>query len=107
MAVRASNPNFMNGVPELLILRLLKHKEMYGYEIVQAIRNRSDAVISVGEGVVYRCCTGWNAMGRYGRVANLSMAVAASTIPLRREDRVVWPICRRFGPTSRVRSNRF
>jgi PadR family transcriptional regulator PadR len=53
MAVRASNPNFMNGVPELLILRLLKHKEMYGYEIVQAIRNRSDAVISVGEGVVY------------------------------------------------------
>ena len=53
MAVRESNPNFMNGVPKLLILRLLKHKEMYGYEIVQAIRNRSDSVISVGEGVVY------------------------------------------------------
>jgi PadR family transcriptional regulator PadR len=43
----------MNGVPELLILRLLKHEEMYGYEIVQAIRNRTDAVIAVGEGVVY------------------------------------------------------
>jgi PadR family transcriptional regulator PadR len=26
---------------------------MYGYEIVQAIHRRSDAVISVGEGVVY------------------------------------------------------
>jgi PadR family transcriptional regulator PadR len=50
---RETNPNFMNGVPELLILRLLKREEMYGYEIVQAIRDRTDAVIAVGEGVVY------------------------------------------------------
>ena len=53
MAARATNPNFMNGVPELLILRLVQQHEMYGYEIVQAIRNRTDAVIAVGEGVVY------------------------------------------------------
>ena len=50
---RETNPNFMNGVPELLILRLLQREEMYGYEIVQAIRDRTDAVIAVGEGVVY------------------------------------------------------
>jgi PadR family transcriptional regulator PadR len=53
MAARESNPNFMNGVPELLILRLLQHEEMYGYEIVQAIQSRTASVISVGEGVVY------------------------------------------------------
>jgi PadR family transcriptional regulator PadR len=53
MAMRETNPNFMNGVPELLILRLLEQEEMYGYEIVQAIRDRTDAVIAVGEGVVY------------------------------------------------------
>jgi PadR family transcriptional regulator, regulatory protein PadR len=53
MAARESNPNFMNGVPELLILRLLQREEMYGYEIVQAIRSRTDEVIAVGEGVVY------------------------------------------------------
>jgi PadR family transcriptional regulator PadR len=53
MAARESNPNFMNGVPELLILRLLQQGEMYGYEIVQAIHSRTDAVIAVGEGVVY------------------------------------------------------
>ena len=53
MAARETNPNFMNGVPELLILRLLQQQEMYGYEIVQAIRSRSEAVIVVGEGVVY------------------------------------------------------
>lgn len=53
MRARASNPNFMNGVPELLILNLLQWREMYGYEIVDAIRQRSDAVLEVGEGVVY------------------------------------------------------
>jgi len=53
MAARETNPNFMNGVPELLILRLLQREEMYGYEIVQAIRSRTGAVIAVGEGVVY------------------------------------------------------
>src|SRR5882724_7911003 len=53
MAARETNPNFMNGVPELLILRLLQQGEMYGYEIVQAIRNRTDTVIALVEGVVY------------------------------------------------------
>lgn len=53
MTPRQTNPNFMNGVPELLILRLLEDEEMYGYEIVQAILDRTDAVIAVGEGVVY------------------------------------------------------
>ncbi len=53
MAARETNPNFMNKVPELLILRLLQQEEMYGYEIVHAIRSGTDAVIAVGEGVVY------------------------------------------------------
>jgi len=53
MTSRESNPNFMNGVPELLILRLLNVQEMYGYEIVQDIRSRTGSVIAVGEGVVY------------------------------------------------------
>jgi PadR family transcriptional regulator, regulatory protein PadR len=50
---RETNPNFLNGVPELLVLRLLEEQEMYGYEIVQAIRRRTGEVITAGEGVVY------------------------------------------------------
>lgn len=53
MAARETNPNFMNGVPELLILRLIEQDEMYGYQIVRAIRSRTNEVIEVGEGVVY------------------------------------------------------
>ena len=48
-----ANPSFMNGVPELLILRALESNEMYGYELVQAIRARTNQAISLGEGVVY------------------------------------------------------
>src|SRR5438270_4308469 len=43
----------MNGVPELVILRLLNAREMYGYELVQAIRLATGNSISLGEGVVY------------------------------------------------------
>jgi len=41
------------GVPELMILRLLKDREMYGYEIVQTIAARTFQVVMPGEGVVY------------------------------------------------------
>lgn len=51
--MRESNPNFMNGVPELLVLRLLREREMYGYELAQAIRDRSGEAIAFGEGVIY------------------------------------------------------
>ena len=50
---RETNPNFMAGVPELLILRLLQDREMYGYELVQAIRAETGDAVSLGEGVVY------------------------------------------------------
>jgi PadR family transcriptional regulator PadR len=50
---RDTNPNFMAGVPELMILRLLQDRERYGYEIVQAIRAETGDVVSLGEGVVY------------------------------------------------------
>lgn len=47
------NSNFLSGVPELMILRLLQNGEMYGYEIVQAIQAQSGGQLSFGEGVVY------------------------------------------------------
>lgn len=48
-----TNPAFMAGISELMILRLLQDREMYGYEIVQAIRAGTRQVISLSEGVVY------------------------------------------------------
>jgi PadR family transcriptional regulator PadR len=53
MVSRKTNPEFMTGVPELLILRLLVEREMYGYELVQAIETSTGQAISLGEGVVY------------------------------------------------------
>lgn len=53
MAKRETGSPFMNGVPELLLLRLLQDQEMYGYELVQAIRLRTDSQVALAEGVVY------------------------------------------------------
>jgi PadR family transcriptional regulator PadR len=47
------NTGFISGIPELLILKLLQDREMYGYEIVQAIARQTGEAITPGEGVVY------------------------------------------------------
>lgn len=48
-----TNPPFMSGVPELLLLQLLASREMYGYELVKQIRLVTGEAISLGEGVIY------------------------------------------------------
>jgi PadR family transcriptional regulator PadR len=52
MTTRKDN-DFLNGVPELLILRLLGRRPMYGYELVQTIRQDTAEVLAFGEGCVY------------------------------------------------------
>ena len=53
MTIKRTNPDFLNGVPELLILSLLARRPMYGYELVQAIRQSTQGTLEFGEGCVY------------------------------------------------------
>lgn len=53
MARGRSNPDFLNGVPELLLLRLLRGQEMYGYQLAKAVREASADELALGEGVLY------------------------------------------------------
>jgi PadR family transcriptional regulator PadR len=48
-----TNPPFMSGVPELLLLQQLARREMYGYELVKSIRLVTGEAITLGEGVIY------------------------------------------------------
>ena len=48
------NPNyFRKGLLPLLLLRLLEEQDMYGYELVKTIAERTDGVIQVKEGALY------------------------------------------------------
>jgi len=51
--MKRTNPSFLNGVPELVVLKLLSAREMYGYEIVQAIQRETKNNLSFGEGCIY------------------------------------------------------
>jgi PadR family transcriptional regulator PadR len=53
MMRRKTNPAFLNGVPEMLILRLLSRRAMHGYELVQAIKAATREELEFGEGCVY------------------------------------------------------
>jgi PadR family transcriptional regulator PadR len=45
--------HLLDGVPELLILRLLATREMYGYQLVSEIQHRSAGALEFGEGCIY------------------------------------------------------
>jgi PadR family transcriptional regulator PadR len=53
MKKRSTNPDFLNGVPELVVLELLSRCPMYGYELVQAVKDESGGVLAFGEGCIY------------------------------------------------------
>ena len=53
MTSKKTNPDFLNGVPELLILQLLVRQPLHGYDLVQAIRAASDLKLDFGEGCIY------------------------------------------------------
>lgn len=71
-----SNPPFMSGVPELLLLRLLDEHEMYGYELVRAIRRITGEAISLGEGVIYPAL---HTLERNGALKSRRKAVSGRT----------------------------
>ncbi len=48
-----TNPDFLNGVPELLILRLLDREPMYGYQLVRKITMAANHQMQFGEGCIY------------------------------------------------------
>ncbi len=47
------NPDFLNGVPELVVLRVLQDGPLHGYAIVQRITRRTGGTLEFGEGSIY------------------------------------------------------
>ena len=80
-----TNPDFLNGVPELLILEHLARRPMYGYELVRAIEESSNQEFQFGEGCVYPLLHRLEAAGhltsRRETVAGRSRVVYRVTAP--------------------------
>ena len=53
MSKTRSNPDYLNGVPELVVLKLLSRRPMYGYELVRAIEVESESSLTFAEGCIY------------------------------------------------------
>ena len=45
--------NLKRGMTELLILHLLKHEDMYGYQLTQEFEKRSRGLFTLKEGTMY------------------------------------------------------
>ena len=66
----------MSGVPELLLLGLLRDQDMYGYELVRSIKTATCEAISLGEGVIYPVLHG---LERNGSLKSKRKAVGGRT----------------------------
>ena len=53
----------MSGIPELVVLRVLAVREMYGYELARTIRETTGEALSLGEGVLYPALHGMESRG--------------------------------------------
>lgn len=53
MSTNRKDSDYLNGVPELLLLRLLARQPMHGYDLVQGIRLITGGVLEFGEGCIY------------------------------------------------------
>ena len=50
---KKTNPDYLNGVPELVVLQLLSRRPMHGYELLRAVERTSGDVLEFGEGCIY------------------------------------------------------
>jgi PadR family transcriptional regulator PadR len=48
-----ADPQLVKGTMRLLVLRLLGREPMYGYQIIQHLRDRSEGFFQLGEGALY------------------------------------------------------
>ena len=62
MAVEKS---LLSGSTAMLILKLLEEKEMYGYEMIETLRERSENVFELKAGTCTRFCILWKKKGRW------------------------------------------
>jgi len=53
MAKGSTNADFLNGVPELAVLRVLADGPQHGYAIVQCINKRTGGTLRFGQGSIY------------------------------------------------------
>ncbi|MCP5182252.1 MAG: helix-turn-helix transcriptional regulator [Pseudomonadales bacterium] len=67
-----SRTNQVSGVAEMLVLRCLSEREMYGYELVQAVRELSNGELDMRESLLYPLLHGLMADGCLGRKATVA-----------------------------------
>ena len=86
MRTKHPNPDFLNGVPELLILKLLSRRPMYGYQLVQAIRLATNGTLQLGRVASTRSSIAWKPMGCSIADGRRWQAGAGLSIGLRRRE---------------------
>ena len=81
---------YKRATSPLAVLRLLKERPMYGYEISQAMKKKSGAGLPLPCSI--RCCTGWRSRAMWWWPARRSsVTVPGAIMPSRMRGRNICP----------------
>jgi hypothetical protein len=82
--------SLMSGIPELVVLRVLAAREMYGYELARTIRETTAEALSLGEGVLYPALHAMESRGSPRRDGDVSRHCGGSGAASRAASKRFW-----------------
>lgn len=95
--------SLVSGSMMLLILRLLEEKDMYGYEMIEALREKSQNVFELKAGTLYPLLHGLEEKNFVTSYEQKVMERNESITDLRQQDMDVWRKKRKSGRHIRKR----
>ena len=82
--------SLVSGSTAMLVLKLLEENDMYGYEMIEKLRERSENVFELKAGTLYHCFTGWRRKGALSPMKSRPAGSCASITALRKPGRKFW-----------------
>ena len=92
------NKELVKGSTSMLVLGVLEEKEMYGYQIIKELEQRSETVFSLKEGTLYPILMCWSRMAFWKHIGRIrAQRENAASIGLQKRGEKSWTDRKRNG----------
>ena len=92
------NKELVKGSTSMLVLGVLEEKEMYGYQIIKELEQRSETVFSLKEGTLIRFFMCWSRMAFWKHIGRIrAQRESAASIGLQKKGEKSWTDRKRNG----------
>ena len=84
------NKNMVSGNSAMLVLKLLSEKDMYGYEMIDALAKRSNNIFELKVGACIQCCMEWYSRDIWNLIIRKLTENYVNIIALQSMEKNIW-----------------